>query len=203
MSTVVLDSYTERTLIAERRSKGLDLHDEVWDGMYIIMPNPNVEHQDLVFGVGFPLRQVIQDEGLGRVFPGVNVSDRIEDWEHNYRIPDVAVFLNSGAAECHDTFWFGGPDFGVEIVSPDDRSRQKLEFYQKTGTRELLLIDRNPWRLELYRLNQGDLVLVGTSTLDDPQQLRSTVLALTWRLVEAQPRPQVEITHDDGRRWLV
>lgn len=201
MSTVILDPYTERTLIAERRNKGLDLHDEVWEGVYMIMPNLNVEHQDLVFGVGIPLLQVIQDEGLGRVFPGVNVSDRIEDWEHNYRIPDIAVFLNGSAAECHDTFWFGGPDFAIEIVSPDDHSRKKLEFYAQVHTHELLLIDRNPWRLELYRLQDEKLTLVGTSTLDDPQPLRSS-LSLTWRLVDAQTRPQVEITHDDGRRWL-
>jgi Uma2 family endonuclease len=99
-------------------------------------------------------------------------------------------------------FWFGGPDFGIEIVSPDDRSRQKLGFYEKVGTRELLLIDRDPWRLELYRLTHGELSLVGASTPDDPQPLRSEVLGLTWRLVAGQPRPQIEIAHDDGRRWL-
>lgn len=202
MSTLVQDPYTERALIADRRRKGLDLHDEVWEGVYHIMPNPNVEHQDLVFGVGIPLRQVVQDSGQGRVFPGVNVSDRIDDWEHNYRIPDLAVFLHGSAAECHDTFWFGGPDFGIEIVSPDDKSREKLGFYEKVGTRELLLIDRDPWRLELYRLTHGELALVGASTPGDPQPLRSEVLALTWRLIAGQPRPQIEIAHDDGRRWL-
>lgn len=202
MSTIIQDPYIARSLIAERRRKGLDLHDEVWEGVYCVMPNPNVEHQDLIFGVGIPLRQVVQDAGRGRVFPGVNVSDRIDDWEHNYRIPDLAVFLHGGTAECHDTFWFGGPDFGIEIVSPDDRSRDKLGFYEKVGTRELLLIDRDPWRLELYRLTRGELAPVGASTLDDPQPLRSEVLGLTWRLIAEQPRPQIEIAHDDGRRWL-
>ncbi len=202
MSTLIQDPYTSRALIADRRRKGLDLHDEVWEGVYYVLPNPNVEHQDLIFGVGIPLRQVVQDSGRGRVFPGVNVSDRIHDWEHNYRIPDLAVFLHAGTAECHATFWFGGPDFGIEIVSPDDRSRDKLGFYEKVGTRELLLIDRDPWRLELYRLTRGELAPVGASTLDDPQPLRSEVLSLTWRLVAGQPRPQIEIAHDDGRQWL-
>lgn len=191
-----------QNLIAERRRKGLDVHDEVWDGVYLILPNPNVEHQDLVFGVGIPLRQVVQDIGRGQVFPGVNVSDRNDDWEHNYRIPDIAVFLNGGAAECHDTFWYGGPDFGIEIVSPGDRSREKLDFYEKVRTRELLLIDRDPWRLELHRLADGELALVGASTLDESQALRSDVLGLTWRLLEGQPRPRIEITHDDGRQWV-
>jgi Uma2 family endonuclease len=202
MSTLIQDPDTERALIADRRRKGIDLHDEVWEGVYHVMPNPNDEHQSLVMRIGRPCLEVIEDPGKGVVRPGVNVSDRIDDWEHNYRIPDLAVFLHGGAAECHDTFWFGGPDFGIEIVSPDDRSRQKLGFYEKVGTRELLLIDRDPWRLELYRLTHGELSHVGASTLDDPQPLRSEVLGLTWRLVAGQPRPQIEIAHDDGRRWL-
>ena len=49
-----------RALIADRRRKGLDLHDEVWEGVYYVMPNPNVEHQDLIFGVGIPLRRLIE-----------------------------------------------------------------------------------------------------------------------------------------------
>ncbi len=202
MSMLVQDPYVERAVIEERRRKGIDLHDEVWEGAYVVMPNPNTEHQSLILRIGIPLFQEIEDPGLGRVLPGVNVSDRIEDWEHNYRIPDVAVFLQDGAAECHDTFWFGGPDFGIEIVSADDRSRMKLGFYASIGTRELLIIDRDPWKLDLYRLQNTELVLVGTSTLDDAQPLRSEVLPFTWRLVEASPRPRIEITHNDGRQWL-
>ena len=202
MSTLVQDPYTERALIAERRRKGIDLHDEVWEGVYVVMPNPNDEHQSLVARIIRPCLEVIEDPGKGVVRPGVNVSDRIDDWEHNYRIPDLAVFLHGGTAECHNTFWFGGPDFGIEIVSPDDRSRKKLGFYEKVGTRELLLIDRDPWRLELYGLTQTELALVGAVTPGGPHSLRSEVLGLTWRLVAGEPRPQIEITHDDGRRLV-
>jgi Uma2 family endonuclease len=144
----------------------------------------------------------MQDPGLGKVRPGVNVSDRIDDWKYNYRIPDVAVFLNEGTAECYDTFWFGGPDFTTEIVSPDDRSRDKFDFYAKVGTRELLLIDRDPWRLKLHRLTEGEFALVGVSTVADPQLLTSEVIPFSFRLVDGSPRPQIEILHRDGRRWL-
>jgi Uma2 family endonuclease len=167
------------------------------------MPNPNDEHQDLVGEIDMVLRITVQHPGLGKVRPGVNVSDRVDDWESNYRIPDLAVFLKEGAAECHDTFWLGGPDFGIEIVSSDDGTRQKLEFYAAVSTRELLIIDRDPWRLELHRLQRGKLRLVGRSSPDDPQELRSSALPLSWRLIDAQPRPQIQITHEDGRRWLV
>ena len=61
-----------------------------------------------------------------RIFPGCNVSDRPKRWKKNYRCPDVAVFLPGNPAEDRETHWFGGPDFAVEILSPYDRSREKL-----------------------------------------------------------------------------
>ena len=33
-------------------------------------------------------------------------------------------------------------------------SREKLDFYAKVGTREVLILDRDPWSLELYALRR-------------------------------------------------
>jgi Uma2 family endonuclease len=165
------------------------------------MPLPNNEHQELVGRINNYLFMTVEAAGLGWVYPGVNVSDRRENWEHNYREPDVAVFLNDCPAENCGTHWFGGPSLAVEIVSPYDRSREKFDFYAAVGVQELLLIDRAPWRLELYRLHNNELEEAGVSTPDDPQSLRTEAAPLTWRLLPGQPRPQIEITHDDGRRW--
>ena len=151
MSTVVEDPVVERSLIEERRRNGLDRYDEVWEGVYIIMPSPNDEHQDLVAGTVGVLRQTIQKPGLGKVRLGINVSDRVVDWKTNFRIPDAMVYLNDNPAQCYDTSWYGGPDFAIEVASPGDRSRLKLGFYASVGTRELLLIDRDPWNMWLYR----------------------------------------------------
>ena len=86
-----------------------------------------------------------------KVFAGCNVSDQPKRWKRNYRCPDVAVFLPGNPAEDRKTHWFGGPDFAVEIISRFDRSREKFGFYKSVGVRELLLVDRHPWALELYR----------------------------------------------------
>lgn len=59
MSTIIQDQELERLIIEDRRRKGIDGPDEVWDGVYLILPNPNDEHQDLVYGIGLPLRQAI------------------------------------------------------------------------------------------------------------------------------------------------
>ena len=64
----------------------------------------------------------VSKPGLGKVRPGVNLAASAEDWEYDYRVPDVVVFLADTAAENHDTFWTGAADFIIEITSPRDRT---------------------------------------------------------------------------------
>ncbi len=204
MAIVVLNPDVEKRLLAEREAEDQSQYDEVWDGVYIMGPLPNDEHQDIVGGLSGVFSIVIQWAGLGLVRPGVNISDREADWLQNYREPDVAVFLNGTRARNLGTHWVGGPDFAVEILSPGDWTRRKLPFYADVGTRELLLVDRDPWTLELYRLQGGEWTLAGTSTPERPDELASAVLPLSFRLMPAEGRPQIEVAHHDGQQsWRV
>jgi Uma2 family endonuclease len=143
-------------------------------------------------------------KGLGKVFPGVNVSDRDKDWMTNYRGPDVTVFLADTKAISRDTHFVGGPDFAVEVLSEGDRSREKFPFYAKVGVRELLLVNRSPWELELYRLRGRSLRLAGKSALGKARTLRSQVSGLEFRLVPGKTRPQIGVVHpESGGRWLI
>ncbi len=198
MEMIVLDPFEQTHLIQQREQTGSDRFDEVWEGVYVVSPLPNDEHQDIVGGLYYAFKATIGLTGLGLVRPGVNVSDRVEQWEHNYRGPDVAIFLNGTTARNHGTHWVGGPDFVVEVVSQYDQSRQKLDFYARIGVRELLLVDRYPWSLELYRLVAGVLALVGKSDLSNPAALSSEVLPLSFRLVAGEDRPRIEVKHADG-----
>ena len=170
----------------------------------MMAPLADDEHQDLQLGLAAAIHWSVQRAGLGKVRAGVNVSDREEGWTFNYRVPVVAVFLEGSAARNCGTHWFRGPDFAVEIASPGDRSRDKLDFYSKNGVRELLLIGRDPWQLELYRAGAGGLELAGSTGFARGGTLSSKVLPLSFRLVPGQPRPKVEVAHHDGvQRWLV
>jgi Uma2 family endonuclease len=191
-----------KRLIRRRRAIGADRHDEVWDGVYILSPLANNEHQDLTDTICYALQTSVKYAGLGIVNSGANVSDRTEKWTKNYRCPDVVVFLNGTTAINKGTHWLGGPDFAVEIISPNDRSRKKFDFYAKVGVKELLLVDRKPWALELYRLQDGVLVLVGKSDLTHPNILTSQVVPLTFQLAAGDPRPTIEMIHSDGvQHW--
>jgi hypothetical protein len=116
--------------------------------------------------------------------------------------PDYAVILNGSGAQNHGTFWTGPIDFAVEIVSRGDRSRRKLPFYSKIGVREVLFVERHPWRLKLYRHDGTTLELAGSGEIDDAAALESGVLPFSFRLVAAVQRPEIQLTHKtDGRTW--
>ena len=204
MPTLVRDKYVEDHIRAERQARGADRWDEVWEGIYVMAPLPNDEHQFLQSRLNTILDVTVGLGGLGEVRAGVNVSDRELDWKENYRCPDVAVFMRGTAARNMGTFWLGGPDFAIEIISPDDASRDKLDFYASVGVRELLIIDRDPWQAELYRLSGRTLAEVGRSTVSDSNVLRSEVVPLSFRVVAGGVRPAIEVTHHDGtQRWMV
>ena len=165
MAVMVLDPYVEKHLLAERVGSDGDQYDEVWEGVYVVTPLPNNDHQEIVCDLASILREAVRRTGLGKVFPGVNLSDRGKGWEQNYREPDVAVFLNDTKAVNCGTHWRGAADFLIEIISPGERTREKIPFYSSLGVVELLVIDREPWTLELYHNQDGQLTKVGQSTL--------------------------------------
>ena len=116
MTMIIQDQDTQRRVIARRRRLGQDKFDEVWNGVYVMAPMANIEHQEFVSGLDCLLGEVVRSAKLGMVLPGTNVSDRREDWKKNFRCPDVAVFLKDTKAINCDTHWFGGPDFAVEVA---------------------------------------------------------------------------------------
>ncbi|HVL12531.1 MAG TPA: Uma2 family endonuclease [Gemmata sp.] len=204
MPVLILDPTLEKHFRATRDNPDVNRRDEVWEGVLVVPPQANNEHQRMVMRLCSAFGVVVDLDSGDSVLPGCNVSDRDKDWTSNYRDPDVAVYLKSNPAKDADTHWVGGPDLAVEIVSPGEDPRQKLDFYAKVKTREVLVIDRDPWAVELYRLRRGKMALVGKSDAANPATLASSALPLTFRLRPAKPRPAVVVSHaDDKRAWTV
>ena len=204
MPVLVRDPVLAERMKRERVVSGADRYDEVWEGVYVMPPMPTNEHQQIVGRFKGILQTVIGWDSGAEVFPGINLSDRDKDWNFNYRVPDVAVFLKGCPATNCGTHWMGEADLLIEVCSPEDESRAKIPFYGKIGVRELLIVDRDPWVLELYQHQSGRLKDVGRSTLAKPDALPSKVVPVTFRLVAGPARPQIEVVHADGQqRWLV
>jgi Uma2 family endonuclease len=205
MTILITDPALASRLRAEREATAGNMHDEVWDGVYVVSPTPNIEHQGLATRLCTALVCAIELPGIGQVFGSINISDREEDWVHNYRVPDASVFLDGNPAKDCGTHWYGGPDFAAEILSPNDLALEKLTFYASVAVRELLIINRKPWSLELFRVDADgrQLTAVDRSSLGDTDPVVSQVLSLSFRLVPGKKRPQIEVTRTDGTaRWL-
>ena len=204
MPMVSIDPMQLASLIRDRRKSGGDRYDEVWDGVYVMSPLADNEHQSLAIKLGSIIEWAIGSNPDVLVFQGCNVSNRAKRWKRNYRCPDVAVFLPGNPAENCGTHWYGGPDFAVEIESPFDRSREKFDFYAQVGVGELLFVARRPWSLELLRRVGNEWELIGKSEPDVPSPLlQSAVLPLGFRLVPGAKRPQIEVIQaGTDVRWL-
>jgi Uma2 family endonuclease len=203
MVAIIADPDVERRLLAERRRLGLDRFDEVWDGVYFMSPAPNNEHQGLGGELTAIFIELVTWKRKGRIFPSCNISAD-EDWTQNYRIPDVAVFLKGNSARDMGTHWNGGPDLTVEILSPDDRSWEKLPFYAALGTREILLIDRDPWRLAVCRLDGKEIRPQEQCSLAAGGTVQTQTVPLSWQLITHSGRPALQIRTLDGtQQWLV
>jgi Uma2 family endonuclease len=200
MPVLIFDPTMEQAIRTARDNSDVGRHDEVWEGVLVVPAQANNEHQRIVAKLTAAFSNVIDWDAGDQALPGCNVTDRDKDWTHNFRDPDVAVYLSTNPAKDCDTHWVGGPDLAVEIVSPGEDPRQKLDFYAKVKTREVLVIDRDPWAVELYRLRRGKMALVGKSDAADPAVLASTALPLTFRLRPGKPRPTVLVAHTDGKQ---
>ncbi len=202
---LVKDADQAEMLIQERKRKGLDLYDEVWDGVYVMPSMPSMEHQELVHDLDVILHEVVVQPALGKVYPGANVSDRGSDWKQNHRVPDLVVLLKTSRAIRHSTHIQGGPDFLVEIESPGDDTEEKVPFYGEIGVRELLIIHRDKRTLRLLRREGGELILVKPSTLQGKEWLVSQVLPLAFRRAGRKRGPVTEVRRTDGKpaSWVV
>ncbi len=181
---LVCDSQVSESLLADRRANGADRLDEAWDGVYIMNPLADVEHQTLVGAISGAIMLAWDMDDLGLTLPGANVSDRESDWTKNYRVPDVLCFRHDTSAKNKGTHWFGGPEVAMEITSPGDRTLEKLGFYARVGTQEVFVLDRNPWRLTLYCVNadQTDMQAVAVNDQSNSEWIESRIVPVGLQL---------------------
>lgn len=138
-------------LIEERRRLGIDTYDEVWDGEYRVNPYPLLEHQRICTGVLVWLTPRLAHE-RGTLILGLNLLDAPSGW-HNFRCPDlVFVAAHHEHILMRDGIRVEGPDALFEVRSPGDDTYKKFPFYAKLGVREVIVIDRNSKRPDVFRL---------------------------------------------------
>jgi Uma2 family endonuclease len=202
---LLLDEEAVRNLIRSRQEQEIDQSDEVWEGVYIVPPLATNPHQDLALALAAILFNIIVAERRGRVQAGANVSNRRTGWKRNFRCPDVVVVLNDSTAIDCGTHWLNGPDFLIEVESPDDASHEKIPFYSQIRVRELLIVHRDSRQLQLYRHDGRELQPVPPSDLQGGNWLVSAVVPLAFRRKVVRRNPRTEVVRTDATpgNWTV
>jgi len=99
----------------------------------------------------------------------------------------------------------GGPDFLIEIQSPDDQTEEKMPFYSQIGVQELLIMHRDTRQLRLYRHNGEKLVQIKSSEFQGGKWLISAVVPLAFRRKVQRAGALTEVQRTDGipGNWTV
>lgn len=150
MKAVILDISPD--VIEDRRRRGIDRLDEVWEGVYHMVPPPSGRHQRLIDELVVILIPYFRRQRLGtlRTIPGVCT------WpepSHNFRVPDLG-FVRRGRKRIDDpdSPWLReAPDAVIEVLSPNDESYEKMPFYESIGVIEVVIVNPVSCVVEIHR----------------------------------------------------
>lgn len=142
-----------------------------------MVPPPSGQHQAVGTALVIALAPVAAAQGLvvtyetGLFRPGV---------DDDYKVPDQVYARRE--------FWSergveGNASLVVEILSPQDETYEKLDWYAGVGVGEVLVIDPATRRVELFANQDGAMVLVEPAVIECLGVRAETVdgkLRLTW-----------------------
>ena len=133
------------SFLEERRRLGLDVRDELWEGVLHMVPPPTWRHSIVQGHLYVALAAIAQRRGFdGACEGGVFAAEK------NWRVPDIVFVRAESAAESVPRL--DAAELVVEILSPDDESRDKLSFYASIGVREVWLLEPVTRAVELFAL---------------------------------------------------
>jgi Uma2 family endonuclease len=140
--------------LEQRRARGQDLFDEVWEGEYHVAPAPHRHHGLINAGLIRLLGPAADRAGLWAT-DACNIGG-----PDDYRVPDQAYFRDRAG-----DVWNPTAAIVVEIVSPGDESREKLPFYHRAGIEEVLIVDAEARSVEWFRRSDSGFELTDRSEL--------------------------------------
>lgn len=148
MRTLVLDPPPPQLeeLLEQRRRTGVDKHDEVWEGVYHVIPVGNIPHSLVAAQLATLLSPPAHASGLA-----VSAEFNLGSNKDNYRVPDLGVHRNPQLA-----VWMPTAVIAVEVLSPDDDTWKKLPFYAQHEVDELLIVDPAARSVTWLGLHEGE-----------------------------------------------
>jgi Uma2 family endonuclease len=174
-------------LLEERRRLGLDLFDEMWEGVLHMNPPPLGDHQRL----GTELVAVLTPiaKSLGFVpFYEVGFYAAPDD----YRAPDHAY----ARPEQLSREGISGAELVIEFRSPGDETYEKLDWYATRGVPEIVVIHPSTRVIEMFRTVAGQLRVVDPNP--DGSVGLVTLGGTRLATVDTDDGPRLRVTAPDG-----
>jgi Uma2 family endonuclease len=158
MRTLVLDPQPPQLqeLIEHRRRTGADRHDEVWEGVYHMIPTAGFGHSLIAAQLAVLLDAPARAGGL---LVGVEFNLGVKD---DFRVPDLGVHR-----EPQRGAWVPTAAIAVEILSPGDDTWEKLPFYARHEVDELLIVDPASHSVTWLGLREGEYRAIDHSEILD------------------------------------
>ncbi|MCY7365736.1 MAG: Uma2 family endonuclease [Frankiaceae bacterium] len=167
MRTVVLGERPAEleALIEKRRRLGLDGHDEVWDGVYVMAPHAHSDHG------------IVEEELRGVLFPRAKAGGLIPGSSFNVGEPDDFRVPDGGYHRTRPgTLYVPTAAMVIEVLSPDDETFAKFDFYARHGIDEILVADPDVRTVRCWQLIDAGYV----------EQPRSALLDVDMAALEAE-----------------
>ncbi len=139
---------------------------EVVEGRAILLPTPELVHQELSGRLLLVFWEQLKRLGYGHVVAAVNVfvpPPKGSFAKVQSRVPDLIVFRNRPA----ERFELGEPpELVIEILSTlrgNVERTEKVDDYARGGVGEYWIVNPFAREVEVYRLNNGEYALIETA----------------------------------------
>lgn len=170
MTVLVVGEHPEiDDVLARRHALGQDRFDEVWQGVYHMAPFASIEHGRVVSDVLYALEPRARVHGLFSI-DGFNLGLDKND----FRVPDAG--------------WVRQPIRGVyapnaiavlEVLSPEDETFAKFDFYLDRGVREILVAHPTEQWIKCYA-NNGERYVGQTASQVFAVSMVELVAQIRW-----------------------
>lgn len=176
---LLLEEGAIRSLMELRRDRGLDRRDEVWEGVLHMVPPANEAHGTTSSALSFATFPAAQRRG-GRIVTALGLRAP-GSGERNYRVPDLVYVAPEDLPRLGKVYLEGGAAVVFEILSENDDTYKKFDFYASLGVREVVIVEPGEPRAEVYRL-AGDRFLAVAADSDGRTPIQALGVRFERRL---------------------
>lgn len=172
--TILGDQPEITTWLQRRQALGQDRYDEMWEGNYHVAPMARLEHAYVITEIMLALGEPARQAGLYGT-DGFNLGS-----ETDYRVPDAG--------------WHSERPSGVyaptavavlEVLSPDDETFHKFDFYTQHQVREILVAHPTEHWVRGWQLNPRT---VSGNKIGNREIARSEVFGMELALLQSLVR---------------